>query len=115
VPASPTSLSRNAVVAYAPRTLDPLERIVRAYDRAIDACESFNVDEARQAIGLLRAALDLDGPASRSFDALYAWCEEAVDGRDFVGPARTLRALRDAWCLAGQPSPIVTRKDWPVS
>jgi hypothetical protein len=115
MPAIPTPSSSVPAIAFAPPTLDPLGRIVRAYDRAIRACESFDHAAARETIGLLRAALELDGPAARSFDALYAWCEEAVDGRDFVGPARTLRALREAWCQAGEPAPIVTRKEWPVS
>jgi hypothetical protein len=88
---------------------------VRAYDRAIRACEAFDHAEARASIGLLRAALELDSPASRSFDALYMWCEECLDGRDFMGPARTLRALRDAWCLASQPSPIAPKGALPVS
>lgn len=102
-------------IAYAPSAIDPLNRIVRAYDRAIRACEAFDHAEARSSIGLLRAALELDSPASRSFDALYGWCEDCVDGRDFMGPARTLRALRDAWCQASQPTPIVTRPERPVS
>ena len=102
-------------IGYTPAAIDPLGRIVRAYDRAILACEAFDVERARTAIGLLRAALELDSAASRSFDALYAWCEESIDGRDFIGPARTLRALRDAWCQAGQPAPITPRAELPVS
>lgn len=88
---------------------------MRAYDRAIHACESFDRAAARAAIGVLRSALELDGPVARSFDALYAWCEDSIDGRDFIGPARTLRALREAWFQAGRPAPISTRKEWPVS
>lgn len=102
-------------IGFAPASIDPLGRIVRAYDRAILACEAFDAARARTAIGLLRAALELDSPASRSFDALYAWCEESIDGRDFIGPARTLRALRDAWCQAGQPPAITPRSELPVS
>lgn len=98
-----------------PAAIDPLGRIVRAYDRAIRACESFDLAAARESIGLLRAALELDSPASRSFDALYAWCESSIDSRDFIGPARTLRSLRDAWCQVGRPTPITTRPEWPVS
>ena len=102
------------MIAYASPALDPLGRIIRAYDRAIRACERFDHRAARESIGLLRAALDLDGPAARSFDALYAWCEDAVDGQDFVGPARTLRALRAAWCQANQTT-IEPRRDIPVA
>jgi hypothetical protein len=115
VPAYPTPHASHPIVSYVPAALDPLGRIVRAYDRAIRACESFDHGAARESIGLLRAALELDSPASRSFDALYAWCEDAVDGRDFIGPARTLRALRDAWCQVAEPAPITTRPEWPVS
>ena len=86
-----------------------------AYDRAITACESFNRADARAAIGVLRSALDLDRPAARGFDALYAQCEASIDGCDFIGPARTLRALREAWCQAGRPAPISPRKARPVS
>ena len=88
---------------------------MRAYDRAIQACESFNRTEARAAIGVLRCALELDGPAARGFDALFAQCEASVEGWDFIGPARTLRALRTAWCRAGRPTPISPRGERPVS
>ncbi len=115
VPAIPTPRASQPIIAYVPPSLDPLGRIVRAYDRAILACESFDHTAARESIGLLRAALELDTPAARGFDSLYAWCESAVDARDFVGPARTLRALRDAWCQAGEPAPIVTPAGRPVS
>jgi hypothetical protein len=88
---------------------------VRAYDRAIQACESFNRTEARAAIDVLRSALELDGPAARGFDALFAQCEASVEGWDFIGPARTLRALRTAWYQAGRPASISPRKERPVS
>ncbi|MES2523572.1 MAG: hypothetical protein V4617_12785 [Gemmatimonadota bacterium] len=92
-----------------------LERIVRAYDRAIGACERIDAREARETLALLRAALELDTPAARSFDALYAWCEEAISEKDFVGPARCLRSLRDAWCRAVEPDAIFPRNDLPLS
>ena len=94
---------------------EPLDRIVRAYDRAIAACETFDRAAARRQLALLRAALDLDSAASRSFDALYSRCEDALSEHDFIGPARCLRSLRAAWCRAIQPSRIVTRADLPVS
>lgn len=86
------------------RTADPLARLVRAYDRAIRACEAFDAPAARDAIAVLRSALELDSNASRSFDALYAWCEDAVDQHDFVAAAQCLRTLRDAWRRAVQPN-----------
>lgn len=114
VPATPTPQFSRTVLSTAPST-DPLGRIIRAYDRAIHACESFDTTAAHRRIGLLRSALALDSQSSRSFDALYAWCEEQVDGHDFIGPARTLRALRDAWCRANDGAPITPRSDLPVS
>lgn len=107
--------------------IDPLARLVRAYDRAIRACEAFDHTAAREAIAVLRCALELDSSASRSFDALYAWCEESVDHRDFVGAAQCLRTLRNAWRAATNPtgasntvdtdrySVILPRRDIPVS
>ncbi|WP_337169609.1 hypothetical protein [Gemmatimonas aurantiaca] len=107
--------------------IDPLARLVRAYDRAIRACEAFDHAASREAIAVLRCALELDSSASRSFDALYAWCEESVDGRDFVGAAQCLRTLRNAWRAATNPtgapgavdpdrrSVILPRRDIPVS
>ena len=115
MPAFPTPGPSQPSIQVSPATGDPLGRIVRAYDRAIRACESFDNAAAHAAIGVLRSALELDGPASRSFDALYAWCEEAIDAHDFIGPARTLRSLRDAWCQAAQTAPISPRREWPVS
>ena len=82
---------------------DSLSCVVRAYDRAIRACERFDHDGSREAIGVLRCALELDSPASKGFDALYAWCEESVECRDFVGAAQCLRSLRDAWRAAAHP------------
>ncbi len=102
-------------LAFEPRHADPLARILRAYDRAIDACESFDDAAARSRIGLLRRALQLDTPEARSFDALFAWCERAVDRHDFVGPARCLRSLRAAWCRAADPRPLMSRNDLPLA
>ncbi len=94
----------HAVIDVDHQAPDPLTLLVRAYDRAIRACEAFDHAGSRETIGVLRSALELDSSASRSFDALYAWCEESVDSRDFVGAAQCLRSLRDAWRKAIQPS-----------
>lgn len=115
MPQNPTPNASQPSISLRSTGADPLGQIVRAYDRAISACEAFDRAEARKAIGVLRSALHLDGPAARGFDALYAQCEASVDGCDFIGPARTLRALREAWCLAGRPAPISPRKERPVS
>ena len=32
-----------------------------------------------------------------------------------MGPARTLRALREAWSQVGEPRPITPRPELPVS
>jgi hypothetical protein len=112
----PTPLSSRVIDADHPSS-EPLARLVRAYDRAIRACERFDHRAARETISVLRGALDLDSSASRSFDSLYAWCEESVDGHDFVGAAQCLRSLRDAWRQAAQPDaqrPIPVRRDRPV-
>ena len=96
----------HAVIDVDHQAPDPLSCLVRAYDRAIRACEAFNHDDSREAISVLRCALELDSPASKSFDALYAWCDESVDCGDFVGAAQCLRALRDAWRRATQAKPL---------
>ncbi len=115
VPAFLTPASSHVAIAFDRPGTDPLGRILTAYDRAIRACESFDLRAARTAIGLLRRALELDTPEARSFDSLFAWCEESVDRRDFVAPARCLRTLRDAWHRVSGPRPIVSRADRPVS
>jgi len=102
----PTPAYSHAVIDVDHQAPDPLTCLVRAYDRAIRACEAFDHHGSREAINLLRCALELDSPASKSFDALYAWCEESVDCRDFVGAAQCLRSLRNAWRRAAQPKPI---------
>lgn len=96
----------HAVIDVDHQAPDPLSCLVRAYDRAIRACEAFDHDGSRDAISVLRCALELDSPASKSFDALYAWCEESVDCHDFVGAAQCLRSLRDAWRRAAPPKPL---------
>jgi hypothetical protein len=92
----------NAVIDADRQAPDPLTLLVRAYDRAIRACEAFDAAGAQQSIAILRDALDLESPASRSFDSLYEWCEECVHRRDYVSAAQCLRTLRDAWRRASQ-------------
>ena len=100
----PSSQSASTAFDRDPQAAASLACLVRAYDRAIDACESFDRDGARCALSLLRSTLELDSPASKSFDALYAWCEESVDQRDFIGASQCLRSLRAAWHRATQPA-----------
>jgi hypothetical protein len=102
----------NAVIDADRQAPDPLSLLVRAYDRAIRACETFDHRGAIAAISVLRDALDLDSPASRSFDSLYKWCLERVDAHDFMGAAQCLRTLRDAWRRASQPTPFVGPSTW---
>ncbi|GAB1344481.1 hypothetical protein MASR1M101_36080 [Gemmatimonas sp.] len=102
----------NAVIDADRQAPDPLALLVRAYDRAIRACETFDHAGAQQTITVLREALDLESPASRSFDSLYAWCEECVNSRDFVSAAQCLRTLRDAWRRAGHLSPVGPPTRW---
>lgn len=108
------ALSMTAIALDQP-TANPLGRILQAYDRAIGACESFHQIAARHAVGVLRSALVLDTPAARSFDALYAWCDQAVLQHDFVGAAHCLRSLRAAWCRTAQPRVLTPRSDLPIS
>ncbi|WP_353267162.1 hypothetical protein [Gemmatimonas sp.] len=107
----PTPMLTTAVIDADRQAPDPLSLLVRAYDRAIRACETFDPGAARTAIAVLRDALDLESAASRSFDSLYEWCEECVDTRDFMAAAQCLRTLRDAWRRAGQ-MPIGTPRTW---
>ena len=115
MPAFPTPATSLPALSLDLARVDPLERILRAYDRAINACESFDHAASRTAIGTLRKALELDTAAARSFDSLYAWCEATVDRRDFIGPARCLRSLREAWCRTAEPRSISLRSDRPLS
>ncbi|HYW32395.1 MAG TPA: hypothetical protein VE869_12865 [Gemmatimonas sp.] len=111
--ATPPGIPR--IPSSGPPASRSLDRIVRVYDRAIAACERVDAPAARETLSLLRAALELDTPAARGFDALYAWCEEAISEGDFVGPERCLRSLRDAWCRAVEPDAIFPRTDLPPS
>ncbi len=102
----------NAVIDADRQAPDPLSLLMRAYDRAIRACETFDEVGARQTLQVLREALDLDTAASRSFDALYEWCEECVEAHDFVSAAQCLRTLRDAWRRASQLPPAAAPTRW---
>lgn len=102
----------NAVIDADRQAPDPLSLLMRAYDRAIRACETFDDVGARQTIHVLREALDLDTAASRSFDALYEWCEECVEAHDYVSAAQCLRTLRDAWRRASQLPPAGAPTRW---
>lgn len=114
VPVPTPAFSRVVIDADRPPA-DPLALLLRAYDRAIRACERFDPLGARNAVSVLREALDLSSPASRSFDSLYAWCDDAIQERDFVGAAQCLRTLRHAWHQAGQlPAAPATWGDLPV-
>ncbi len=115
MPAFPTPVASFPAISFDRPALDPLCQILRAYDRAIDACESFDHVASRRAIGLLRRSLELDTPEARTFDALYQWCEETVDARDFIRAARCLRSLRDAWHRSATPRTPTPRADCPVS
>lgn len=115
MPSHPTPFASLPAIPPDRQAHESLDRIVRAYDRAIAACEAFDRSGATRQLALLRASLDLDSAASRSFDAIYARCQESLTAHDFIGPARCLRSLRAAWCRAIRPTPIVARADLPVS
>lgn len=102
----------NAVMDADRQAPDPLSLLMRTYDRAIRACETFDHVGARQTIAVLRDALDLESAASRSFDSLYEWCAESVEARDYVSAAQCLRTLRDAWRRASQIPPVGPPTRW---
>jgi hypothetical protein len=79
---------------------DPLSRLTRAYDRSVLACNSGNFVRAHRSIGLLRASLDLDSDASRTFDKLFQWCEGQLDRGNYAEASRSLAAMRGAWVAA---------------
>lgn len=90
---------------------NPLRHVLRAYDRAIRACEGHDGLAANRAISLLRASHDGVSPDSLGFDGIFVWCERAIAEGDFVGPARRLTTLRNAWLDAAEvrrPSHMVT-------
>jgi hypothetical protein len=79
---------------------NPLLHVLRAYDRAIHACEVRDASGANRAIALLRASHDGQSPESLGFDGIFVWCERALAQGDFEGPARRLSTLRNAWADA---------------
>lgn len=90
---------------------NPLRHVLRAYDRAIKACEDMDQLAAKRAIALLRASLDGESPESLGFDGIFVWCERALAEGDFAGPARRLTTLRNAWLHAAEvrrPSHMIT-------
>lgn len=78
----------------------PLTTLLQAYDQAIGACRAHNARAAYRHIATLRAAHPCDTPTALGIDAIYAWCERAVLGGDYLGAARTLEQLRGAWQAA---------------
>lgn len=83
---------------YAARS--PLHHVLRAYDRAINACEGMDAPAANRAIALLRASHEGESEASMGFNGIFVWCERALEDGDFSGPARRLTSLRNAWSNA---------------
>lgn len=81
---------------------NPLLHVLRAYDRAIHACEVRDASAANRAIALLRASHDGQSPESLGFNGIFVWCERALANGDFAGPAKRLGTLRNAWVDAAQ-------------
>lgn len=86
----------------------PLCCLLQAYDHAITACKSRSASRAYRTILVLREAHPCDSPTAAGIDALYAWCERAVLGGDFLGAARTLQQLRTAWETADRITNVPT-------
>lgn len=90
---------------------NPLRHVLRAYDRAIRACDGLDEQAANRAISLLRDSHDGVSADSLGFDGIFVWCERAIAEGDFAGPARRLTTLRNAWINAAEvrrPSHMVT-------
>lgn len=81
---------------------NPLRHVLRAYDRAIHACEGMDAPAAGRAIALLRASHESESEASLGFGGIFVWCERALEAGDFAGPARRLTTLRNAWLDAAE-------------
>jgi hypothetical protein len=84
---------------------NPLRHVLRAYDRAIRACELEDGAAAHRALALLRASLDHGTAEASGFEGIFVWCERAVVAGDFAEPARRLGTLRNAWQTAEQVRP----------
>jgi hypothetical protein len=98
-------------IAADPGPNDAQSRLLRAYDRSVLACNSGDFVRAHRAIGTLRAVLELDTDASRAFDAIFQWCEGAIDRADYAGASRCLAALREKWATVAvvRPTPRSSR------
>lgn len=123
LPVDPVSISRTPTegadaFCTAGHPAESLGYIVQAHDRAIAACERFDPEAARAAVALLRAGLVLDTPEARGIDAVYRSCERGIAAQDFIGPARSLRSLRQAWFRAVEPGakiPLQPRRSLPLA
>ena len=81
---------------------NPLRHVLRAYDRAIHACEGMDAPAAQRAIALLRASHESESAESLGFNGIFVWCERALEEGDFAGPSRRLTTLRNAWLDAAE-------------
>lgn len=94
---------------------NPLLHVLRAYDRAIHACELRDAPAANRGLALLRASHDGQSPESLGFDGIFLWCERALSQGDFEGPARRLGTLRNAWADAEHMrAPRSAEREWPA-
>lgn len=84
---------------------NPLRHVLRAYDRAIRACDLQDAVAAQRALSLLRASLDSGSPESSGFDGIFLWCERSIAQGDFAEPGRRLATLRNAWQTAERVRP----------
>jgi hypothetical protein len=94
---------------------NPLRHVLRAYDRAIHACEVFDAPGANRALSLLRESHGGQSPESLGFEGIFVWCERALAEGDFEGPARRLSTLRRAWVDAAQVrAPLTPNRGIPA-
>ena len=93
-----------------PTGRNPLRHLLRAYDRAIRACDMGDAKAASRAIALLRSGLDASSPESSGFDDIFVWCERAVASGDFADASRRLVTLRNAWQTAERVRPSLPER-----
>lgn len=83
----------------------PLRHVLRAYDRAIHACQVMDAPGANRAIALLRESHAGNSAEAVGFEGIFVWCELALADGDFLEPARRLTSLRNAWATTAGLTP----------
>lgn len=84
----------------------PEKCILHLYDAAIQSCAMAQEERAGRALAMLIDGLDFQagGDIATGLFELYEYCIRLVHRRQFEGPAKILKGLREAWqkALAAQ-------------